>query len=540
MLKSLIFVNMKWLAASMFPSGNKSGKPVSKSKKAVKGILIGLLAIYIVAVLLLSTGMFFTSFASAFGGGELRWFYFAFVALTVFIFTFIGSVFTTQNLLFKAKDNELLLSMPIPVGMISASRLCVILALNLIYALMVSAPACVVFFILYGFNIGILLLFIVTMTATVVISTAVTCFLGWAIALISSKLRKSNVFQTVFSLLFFGAYIFVFSNIQSNINLLVANGEAIASAVKKFMPFFYLVGKTCAESSLSALLACVIIATVPLALACLLISKSFIKITTIKKGSKKKEYVAKEMKTASAKNALLKKELSRFFTLPIYILNCATGGLMAVMIAIFAAIKGETILTAFAMPEVENLGNIFPVVIAIAFAFCAGMCNSASASISLEGTKIDVLRAMPVRANDFYFAKFASNYVLGFVPITLSVIIAGAGLKLGIALTLATLASSLAFLALSSLINLLCNTLMPKFRWNSEAVIIKQSASVAVAMLATIAACATIYAPYFAVSKSVSPEIYLWIAAAISLLGCVILITYFKKNGKEKFNNMHS
>ncbi len=540
MFKSLISVNMKWLAASMFPSGNKSGKPVSKGKKTVKGILIGLFATYIVAVLLISTGMFFTSFASAFGGGELRWFYFAFVALTVFFFTFIGSVFTTQNLLFKAKDNELLLSMPIPVGMISASRLCVIFALNLIYALMVSVPACVVFFILYSFNIGILLLFLVTMTATVIFSTAVTCFFGWAIALISSRLRKSNVFQTVFSLLFFAAYIFVFSNIQSNINLLVANGEAIASAVKKFMPFFYLVGKACSESSLTALLACVIIATLPLALACLLISKSFIKITTVKKGSKKKEYVAKEMKTASAKSALFRKELARFFTLPVYIMNCATGGLMAVVLAIFVAIKGETILTAFSMPEAENLGDIFPVVIAIAFAFCAGMCNSASASISLEGTKIDVLRAMPVRAEDFYFAKLTSNYVIGFVPITVSVIIAGAGLKSGITLTLAILASSLSFLALSSFINLLCNTLMPKFRWNSETVIIKQSASVGIAMLATIAVCVTIFAPYFAVKTIVIPEVYLWFAAAVSVIGCIILSVYFRTKGKEKFNNMHS
>ena len=57
-----------------------------------------------------------------------------------FALMFIGSVFTAKSQLFEAKDNELLLSMPVPPGMILLSRMAALLAMNFVLELVVALP----------------------------------------------------------------------------------------------------------------------------------------------------------------------------------------------------------------------------------------------------------------------------------------------------------------------------------------------------------------------------------------------------------------
>lgn len=75
----------------------------------------------------------------------LGWLYFAIAGLMAFMLTFIGNVFATQTQLFDAKDNELLLSMPIAPKFILGSRMLLLLALDLGYVLLVMGPAGVVY-----------------------------------------------------------------------------------------------------------------------------------------------------------------------------------------------------------------------------------------------------------------------------------------------------------------------------------------------------------------------------------------------------------
>ena len=51
------------------------------------------------------------------------WLYFAVIGLIAILLGTFGSVFSTYSELYLAKDNDLLLSMPIPVNTIIASRL---------------------------------------------------------------------------------------------------------------------------------------------------------------------------------------------------------------------------------------------------------------------------------------------------------------------------------------------------------------------------------------------------------------------------------
>ena len=53
----------------------------------------------------------------------IDWLYFALMGMIAVLLSVFGSVFNTYSSLYLSKDNDLLLSMPIPVNVIIASRL---------------------------------------------------------------------------------------------------------------------------------------------------------------------------------------------------------------------------------------------------------------------------------------------------------------------------------------------------------------------------------------------------------------------------------
>lgn len=68
---------------------------------------------------------------------DMGWMYFALMGLIAILLGTFGSVFNTFSGLYLAKDNDLLLSMPIPVSVIVASRLISVYIMGLMYSAVV-------------------------------------------------------------------------------------------------------------------------------------------------------------------------------------------------------------------------------------------------------------------------------------------------------------------------------------------------------------------------------------------------------------------
>ena len=58
---------------------------------------------------------------------DIEWLYFSLMGIMVIVICFMGSVFMTQNIVYNASDNDLLLSMPIEPRDILLSRVFTIL-----------------------------------------------------------------------------------------------------------------------------------------------------------------------------------------------------------------------------------------------------------------------------------------------------------------------------------------------------------------------------------------------------------------------------
>ena len=108
-------------------------------------VLFILLFAYVGVVFCGMFALMFSKLAPAYHTAGLDWLYFATAGLMALGLSVFGSVFATQSQIYDAKDNGLLLSMPIPPRTILLSRVLPLMVLNGVFSLLVLGPAGVVY-----------------------------------------------------------------------------------------------------------------------------------------------------------------------------------------------------------------------------------------------------------------------------------------------------------------------------------------------------------------------------------------------------------
>ncbi|MCR5175060.1 MAG: hypothetical protein K6C09_10600, partial [Oscillospiraceae bacterium] len=150
MLKVLLKKQFLEMGQGLFRS-RKTGKMRSR------GGTIGFLILF--AFLFLSIATAFYGYADlmcvplvAQGRG---WLYFAMMGLMTLFIGVVGSVFNTYNALYKSKDTELLLSMPVAPTAIITSRMVSVYAMSLLFTGIIWVPTTVRYIVAAGSGTGI-------------------------------------------------------------------------------------------------------------------------------------------------------------------------------------------------------------------------------------------------------------------------------------------------------------------------------------------------------------------------------------------------
>ena len=178
MLKTLLRKQMTEIFRTYFYDTRKS-KPRSKASTIFLFVMFGVLMIGVLGTMFTLLSVFLCAPLTEAG---LAWMYFTVMALLAILLGAFGSVFNTFAGLYLAKDNDLLLSMPIPVRYILAARLLGVYLLGLMYSGVLLLPAVIVYWCMASFSLqsvlgGILL--ILTVSGIVLF---LSCALGWVVA----------------------------------------------------------------------------------------------------------------------------------------------------------------------------------------------------------------------------------------------------------------------------------------------------------------------------------------------------------------------
>ena len=149
MLKTLLKKQMAEIFRTYFYDTRKS-KPRSKASTIFLFVMFGVLMIGVLGTMFTLLSVFLCAPLTEAG---LAWMYFTVMALLAILFGAFGSVFNTFAGLYLAKDNDLLLSMPIPVRYILTARLLGVYLLGLMYSGVLLLPAVIVYWCMASFSL---------------------------------------------------------------------------------------------------------------------------------------------------------------------------------------------------------------------------------------------------------------------------------------------------------------------------------------------------------------------------------------------------
>ena len=142
------------------------------------------------------------------------WLYYAMVSFTVLIISVITGIFMSQSQLFGARDNEILLPLPIPVRFILGARISILLFIDFVFSFILHTTALVVY--LANMSLGVVgfISFFASMILLPLLSFTVSALFGWLINVLTMRMKRKNLFAISLSLVFLFGYFYLVSSAQ--------------------------------------------------------------------------------------------------------------------------------------------------------------------------------------------------------------------------------------------------------------------------------------------------------------------------------------
>ena len=466
-MKLLIGIRIKAMLAAMQKS--------FKGKPAVSAFL----AIAVVLALISVEGMLFGAWAmmSPFLDTEFAWLFFGLAGLLAFAFGVFGTVFTTQAQMYQAKDNELLLAMPLKPGSIVGSRVFVLYLLTMVFVLAVMLPAGLIYTFKIGFSVSFWLVYLCSMLLIGLLTQAVTCLLGWVLHFLLAGFRHKAIVATFFMTVVMVLYFIGIGQIENLMMLLVNNGGKIASAIQSFAWPFYALGAACFGNwGQFALLVLVCLAA--FGIVTVVLNVTFVRAMLVGGKTKRAAMQKRDDKVRTAMGAVCRKESKRFFTSTTYLVNIGMGLFMIVAFVGAGIMLRDKVMTAVEQIKEVDIQKLLPVLLTGAMGFLASMTPISAPSVSLEGKHIWILRSMPISGADVLKAKLRFHCIASVPLASVGALVLGIVYKIGWFETIFTVIGTAILFVLTGVLGLILNMCFPRLDWPNEAGPCKQSMAV--------------------------------------------------------------
>ena len=493
--------------------------PKTNKKRSVFSTAIWFVFFALVMVGLL--GGIFTylalTLAKPLGAVGMGWLYYVLMTLIAILLGVFGSVFNTYSGLYLAKDNDLLLSLPIEPTAIMTSRLLGVYLMGLMYSAVVLLPTVIVGWICMPLTpmrvVGGLLLILLTSVFVLILS----CLLGWVVARVSLKLKNKNIVVVLLSLVFIGLYYFFYFKASEYIRDLVANAVVYGDAVREKAWFVYQLGRI-GEGNLAAMVLFFGIVALMAMLMWIVLKRSFLSIAT-------------------AQQALYEKEYRRFLSSANYMLNTGLGTVVLLLGGIALIWKGRDLVELFQM-LFEGSVEAVAVLLATVVCFAASMNEMAAPSVSLEGKNLWIAKSLPVSARDCLMAKLKLQLRLTTIPTLFCSACAATTLSGDALLTATVVGVPVLFSVLMACFDLTIGTARANVRWTNEISPIKQSLAVIIALFGGWVFSLLPGGAYLLLRDRLPYWAYLTLVLAVFAAATALLLLWIRTRGAKRFEEL--
>ena len=425
---------------------------------------------------------------------ELATYNLTYIILTIFIMmtallTVIEGVYKSQGILFEAKDNDLLFSLPISKSKIFFTRLFKLISFQFLYNSLFMLPAIVVYAMYEKTNISFYIISLIMLVLLPIIPTILACIIGYIIKGLASRSKAKNIVQVVLTTIMLLAIFYVSFNMQGMVANIIQNANSINEVITKIYYPAGLYINLIQNFNILDLVILLAINIIPAILFVYVASIFYFKITSKlgEKGnnSKKVNWTKVKDKTFNTKTQLLgliNKEMKRFFSSPVFIINAGFGMVLMVVVTIAMSINFDGMINSLIQGEdmgisIDEIKAMIPKIFYGFVVFTSCMTSITSSMISLEGKSFNITKSLPVAPEKILLAKVLTSNIISLPVVLICDIIFFVVFKVAIIDIVFILFASIIMPTFTALIGILMNLKYPKMDATSDTEVVKQSMS---------------------------------------------------------------
>ena len=449
-------------------------------KKRMKGLLIPIT--FVILVLMFYIGAMSYGFVTL-GAGEIVPSYLIMLSVVI---VFVFNVFKAGGILFRSNGYQVMASLPVPTSAIVVGRFARLYLENLAVTCLIMIPGNLVYAFLqrpgWSFYVnGLISILILPM-----IPLSLSIFIGVLVKGLASGMKHKAIFETILTLgfvlaIFGGVSGLAGDNPEFTLEMLKSISETVMGTLGRVYPPAVLLGDGMIKGSFMSVFFVAFISVAVLIIAIGISTHFFHAICRkMQEAASKKTSAVSEIgiDTVGQRKlfgSLLIRDARRYLASSVYMINTIMGSVMGT-IASVALVFTDIEKATGSLPMHLNIRQA--TVFLISGIFCT--MNTTSTSVSMEGKEWWILKSLPLPSKMILDSKLCFNLLL-IAPfylisqVFLGIVLGGAAVEI-----LWSVVIMMLFILCACVGGLTANLKFPKMEWDSEVVVVKQSASAAV------------------------------------------------------------
>ncbi len=457
------------------------------------------------------------------------------MALAASLLILMFSIFETKGVLFGFGDYDIVMSWPVSVRAVAASRVFSMYTYNFVYALLILFPAGIVYAIKASLQLWFYPLLLLLILLIPALPTIIGALLGTVLTLSTARMKKGNLIGIIAQMaLIIGIMMLSMrgSSAMSDPAVLANSAEFLRDKIAGSYPPAVWFQNALSQGSLTDMIWLVLLTAGSVALLLFWIGKNFVSINSrIKSKPRGETFVMHRQARSGLVAALFKRELSRYFSSSLYVVNTAFSYVMLLAASVALVVKADALANLFEIQDASIIKTIVPFLLG----WIVSMGTTTASSVSMEGKSIWIVKSMPVSARDWFVSKIMVTLMMSIPCILISSTLVVIGLKPGfwdaVWIFLIPLIYSLVF----AVFGLWLNLRMPRLDWKNEAEVIKQSGAV---MVTVFTGMGLGFAPAVLSALTGSPLVPPVVALLVLAAGLLVW-NALKKNGDRQLLMLH-
>lgn len=505
-------------------------------KNKAKGILIVGAIIYAIIAMAGTFGYLFFDLGKTLNEVNQVHILLSFAAVYAIGFTAFTVLLRASGYLFYYKDYEILAPLPIQSRKVFISKLVVLLIMIYVINFIFTLPIMFSYFYWTGFNIISVLVYIIGFICIPLIPFMILSIISLGVSLLTSKMKHSKIITLILMVgVLLGIMALSFSMNDTQVNPLTGQIDIFANMTKYYLPFKWFNNAVYSNSILDLLY---IVGSHGILLIVYIYFVEKLAEFTNKRGIRSNiKYKQKNIsyQEKPVVRTLVEKEFKKFINSTLYALNSGIGLVLMIVMSI-ASLFFKADIEGYFTQEF-GIGLSVELIVMTLFAFMIGMTYTPAVSLSLEGKNLWILKSLPIKASKVMYSKILFNLVLILPIAIISLIMLGISLQISILNIFLLMLLTIAFSIMTSFIQSVINLYLPKFDYNNDAEVVKQSAAALMSILGVFVVMIIYGFGIYFIRDLISLQLILLILTVVSIGITIPFFIIIKEKSEKVFLN---